>query len=106
MKKELLIIGLLAFVTLPACAELTTADTSSPEYLINGGYSAISSEMAQRSKGFVNGVPYTSAAEQQYQERPIWEKLMIRTHQYFDPADDQDTFMNHDIQISPSVNDL
>lgn len=106
MRKELLIIGILAFVTLPACAELTTADTSSPDYLINGGYSSVASEMAQRSKGFVNGVPYTSEAERKYQERPIWEKVMIKTHQYIDPADDQDTFMNHDIQIAPSVNDL
>ncbi|MBQ2610958.1 hypothetical protein IJF81_01045 [bacterium] len=109
MKNKLLLILSMAVVLtlgLQANAELTTADTSSGDYLINTGYSAVTGEMVERCKGYANGVPYVTEAEQNLLEKTPWERFLIKLHSYIDPGMDSDTFLNHDVRISPSVNDL
>lgn len=107
MKNNLLILGIIMFVAaLPVSAELTTADTSSADFLINSGHSAVGAEMAQRAKAIANAVPFSTEQEQEFESRPDWQKRLLRTYMYLDPAADTDSFMNHDIKIFPSTNDL
>lgn len=106
MKEKLLVIAMLALITLPASAELTTADTSSADYIIDSGYSSTAAEMVDRAKARVNGVKYESQSEKEYKAMPAWKRHLIDVDAYWDPATDQDTFMNHDIKMTPSADDL
>lgn len=107
MNKKILLLTTLAIVfALPVRAELTTADTSSGDYLINSGYSELTAEMVERSKGYANGQVYITDDERDLRQRSAWERFLIKAYRYLDPAADTDQFMNHNIRKTPSINDL
>ena len=107
MNKKILLLTTLTLVfALPVRAELTTSDTSSGDYLLNSGYSELTAEMVERSKGYANGQPYITPSERDLQERSGWERFWVKVYRYFDPAADTDQFMNHNIRQTPSINDL
>lgn len=106
MKKSLLILMLTAFITIPAFAELTVDDTTSPEYLKNNGYSSALTVTINKSKAQANGEPLTEPIEKEEYNQPFF-KFVRRVFMYIDPALDNHTFMNdHDIHTSPSFDDL
>lgn len=106
MKKSLLILMLTAFITIPAFAELTVDDTTSPEYLKNNGYSSAFAITVNKSKAQANGEPLTEAIEKEEYNQPF-VKFVRRLFMYIDPSLDDHTFMNdHDIHTSPSIDDL
>lgn len=106
MKNRFLILTLIGLIaaSIPANAELTTADTASQEYLKNHGYSDAMIEATQYTKARANGESYTP------EKNPFYEKAPIKQIRYFfmnvDPAYDDDSFMKHDIKTSPHWRDL
>lgn len=107
MKKSLFILGIaILFSALPSHAELTTADTVSPEYMENHGYSPAFVNAAQKSISQANG-EYTPTDY----ERKIYKKGIVRGvrrfFMYLDPAYDDKSFMNnHKIHTAPNIGDL
>ena len=107
MKKSLLILSLTAlFTVLPSYAELTTADTVSPDYMKNHGYSSAFIKATQKSIAQSNGEALTEPVEKEYYNQPV-VKAVRRFFMYLDPSYDDHSFMNdHDIHTSPNYEDL
>ena len=106
MKKSLLILMLTAFISIPAFAELTVDDTSSPEYLKNNGYSSALTVTVNKAKAQANGEPLTEPIEKEQYNQPF-VKFVRKVFMYIDPSLDDHSFMNdHDIHTSPSFHDL
>ena len=106
MKKVLLILSLIGFAALPACAELTVSDTSADAYLKNHGYSQSTINVINKTKAQVNGEPLTEPVEHEYYNQPLvkWFRKFVM---YIDPALDDHSFMNdHEIYSAPSYEDL
>ena len=102
MKKVLLILSLIGFAALPACAELTVSDTSADAYLKNHGYSQSTINVINKTKAQVNGEPLTEPVEHEYYNQRFRKFVM-----YIDPALDDHSFMNdHEIHSAPSYEDL
>lgn len=99
-----LIFGALLLST-PAYA-LSVEESSSPEYLQNRGYSSSMVDMTEYSKASANGEKYISQDDVEHYYDSKIRKFFKRFFIYFDPAVDDGKFMNHDIKMSPSVNDL
>ena len=55
MKKRLLILTLTTLCILPACAELTVKDSTSPEFMKNQGYSSALVKTTQKTIARANG---------------------------------------------------
>lgn len=107
MRKSVLIASLITICTMGiAHAELTVQDVTSKEYLKNQGYSSATINAIQHSKSVANGEEYTQPAKNEYSNNPAI-KFVRRIFTYLDPALDDNTFYNkHDIQTSPSFDDL
>lgn len=104
MKNTLLLLGLVAVCALPAASgEITNMDTASRQYLINHGHSKDAAEMVEKAKSSATGEPYFNPYEKEYNKPVTWVRNFFK---YFDPAQDQDTFMRHDIKPTPSYEDL
>ena len=106
MKKVLLILSLIGFAALPACAELTVSDTSADAYLKNHGDSQSTINVINKTKAQVNGEPLTEPVEHEYYNQPLvkWFRKFVM---YIDPALDDHSFMNdHEIHSAPSYEDL
>ena len=106
MKNCFLIFGIMSLLALPACAELTTSDTVSKDYLKNHGYSPALILATQKSLAQVNGEETPT-----YYEHRIYKKGIVRGvrrfFMYMDPAYDDQSFMNnHKIHTSPNIGDL
>lgn len=106
MNKKLLILILTAIFTLPAYAELTTADTTSPAYLRNHGYSTAVINATQKTMAQANGEKYTEPIENEYYNQPVIKQVR-RLWEYLDPALDDHSFLNdHEIHTAPHYEDL
>lgn len=107
MKKSLLILSFaVLFSTLPSYAELTTADTVSPNYMKNHGYSSAFVQATQKSIAQSNGEPLAEPVEKEYYNQPV-VKAVRRFFMYIDPSYDDHSFMNdHSIHTAPSYEDL
>ena len=92
-------------LTTPVCA-VTVEESSSPEYLRNRGYSNSMIDMTEYSKASANGEKYISQQDVEHYYDSKLTKFIKRFFNYIDPAVDDGKFMNHDIKLSPSVNDL
>ncbi len=99
-----LILGAFLLST-PVCA-VTVEESSSPEYLRNRGYSSSMVDMTEYSKASVNGQKYISQDDVEHYYETKFKKGLKRFFKYVDPAIDDGKFMNHDIKLSPSVDDL
>lgn len=104
MKNTLLLLGLIAVCALPAASEeLTNMEAASRQYLINHGHSKDAAEMVEKSKAAATGDVYFNPYQKEHTKPVNW---VINFFKYFDPAQDQDTFMRHDIKPTPSYEDL
>lgn len=107
MKKSVFLLLIIAMgVMLPANAELTVSDIASHEYLINHGHSEPGAEAVARARAQANAVPYEAIKEETVWDTNGFLNFWKRVYTYLDPAADQDTFMNHDIRVTPGVHDL
>ena len=105
MKNKFLALGLITMLAAPAMAEpLTTSQTASREYLLNHGHSSAVAEAVEKTNSWVNGTPYDAPAKKEYPDGPM--KWIRNLFIYFDPALDQNSFMNHNTKFTPQIDDL
>ncbi len=104
MKRNLLFaIALMAFLTVPARADVTVEQTTDAEYLINAGYSQVMAEDVFMLKNRANGQPIEPLYEKsQNSVVKGWRKFFS----YLDPAQESVDRIHHDIKLSPSATDL
>jgi len=103
MKKILFLIMAISF--LPACA-LTIEETTSYDYLRNHGHSEVLIDAVYHQKTTIDGEKYISMDEQKHQNDFFLVKWIRKFFMYADPALDSGTFYDHNIKITPQVNDL
>lgn len=107
MKNRFLILTLIGLLGLavPANAELTSDDITSPEYLETHGYSEALIKAAQKTKARANGEEYATYEKDTWaQNKPL--KYIRHFFMYIDPAYDDESFMEHNIKTSPTYRDL
>ncbi|MBO6088570.1 hypothetical protein J6P92_09560 [bacterium] len=100
MKNFLFIVGLTAFLTLPACAEFTVDDTVDGAYLKNHGHSDTIIYVTNKKIAEANGEAYSRPVESELYEVPV-VKYVRKFFMYIDPALDDEKFVNNH-QISPT----
>lgn len=108
MKKRILVLGLIALIGAPVLADYSVDQASSPEFLINNGYSKLMSDMIQKDKAQVNGLEYDLYPKKEYESTVLgktWKGINCFFN-YIDPVADRETFMNHSITAQPTYNDL
>ena len=105
MDKKFLITALTLFLTLPAFAELTVDDLVSPDYLKNHGYSNSIIWSAQKSMATTNGEVLNEPIEKPIYNKPVIKQLR-KFFMYIDPALDNHSFNNHNINTTTRYDDL
>ena len=103
MKRSLLIMTLFAAVCIQANAGVTVQQATSPEYVINSGYSEATAEEVLIAKNRALGKP----AEPLYDRRGnSFTRFWRNVFGYIDPAVETDRRIHPDINLSPSARDL
>lgn len=103
MRRNLLVLALFSLLVIPAMAAVTPEQETSPEYMINHGYSEAAAEEVLIQKNRIQGKPC----------EPLYEKknnkvvrFLKNCYSYLDPAQDSEERYHHDIQMSPHYTDL
>lgn len=105
MKKSLLfVLALCAILCVKVNAEVTPAQITDPEYMINGGFSESAADEVFKIKNRVDGKPCEPLYEKKYNNKFV--NFFRKCYEYVDPAQDSDERYHHDIQQSPSFSDL
>lgn len=91
----------MSLISLPVFAELTVKDTTNRDYMLNQGYSNATIDATQKSVSRANGEK--SDIRQNAFDRFFLVKFVKAI---IDPAADDGTFMDHDINTHPRYNDL
>ena len=104
MRKNLLLaFALMAFIAVPAIADITVEETTDAEYLINSGFSQAVAEDVFVLKNRAMGKPIEPLYEKSQNVFVRgWKKLWA----YADPGLEQADRIHHDIKLSPSPSDL
>ena len=101
MRRNLfLVLALFTALCISARADITLEQQTSPEYLINNGYSEAVAEQALMQKNRVAGEPLYE------QKHNKFVRFMKGCYSYIDPAQDNIERYHHDIKMSPSHTDL
>ncbi|MBQ6516787.1 hypothetical protein IJI31_06370 [bacterium] len=106
MRKFILIASLLLITQQYGCAEVLNSEVTTPEYLINSGYSTEMAEMVNYQKSMSLGEEFNSIKPVQYSKRNKFCRFWRRCLEYIDPALDDDKFYYHDIITEPKVTDF
>ena len=104
MKRNVLLVtALMAFLSVPALAEVTIEQTTDAEYMINAGYSQIMAEDVFMQKNRVAGKPIEPLYESSDKGFVKgWKKFFS----YIDPGAESLDRLHHDIKLVPSTSDL
>ena len=89
-----------------ASAIVTVEEFSSPTSLRNHGYSNSMADMVQYTKASANSQDYIIQEEAKHLNDCKFVKFIRKVFTYADPSLDDGKFMNHDIKLSPSIDDL
>ena len=107
MKKIISLLFLMSLITLPALAELTTDEAISPQYVHIHGYSSEMARLIDLENSQING------ANSKYKRpQPEWYSsnkavsFVRKVFIYFDPALDDEKFMQHEIYYTQKYDDL
>ncbi len=110
MKRNLLLIGLLAIAAVPAFATMDVRESTTPEVLRNGNYSEECIRIIQLNKAYANAVPYN---EPDPNHIKIGNKFFDTTSDivrnifiYLDPSYDDNKFFTRDIRMKTGFEDL
>lgn len=96
MKKNFVILSLIATMALPAGAELTVNDTVSTDYLKHHEHSDSTVYAAQKLRAMANGETYKEEPAEtfdEYYDKPVLKQVR-RFLMYLDPGLDDHTFLN------------
>lgn len=104
MRRNLfLVLALFTALCISVKADIAPAEQTSPEYLINNGYSEAVAEQALIQKNRAAGEPCEPLYEQKHNK---FVRFMKSCYSYIDPAQDNIERYHHDIKMSPSYTDL
>jgi len=125
MKKNLLVLFVLAMAALPGYCVLSTEEALSPSYITNHGYSPEMARLVDLQNSQINNTPITY--KQQYKPRwfaPYLTNQKVKTvvnyldpqqeqgkytkaiFDYFDPSLDDGKFMQNKIEFGSNPEDL
>jgi len=62
--------------------------------------------MVQKTKAIANGEEYQTPEQKQLEEDFVLVRWVKKFFMYLDPAQDNGSFMDHNIKMTPQVNDL
>lgn len=103
MKKSLILSALLLAAAVPAFATVGVYESTTPEFLYNGGYSSEAIRLIQYNKSYANGESLRSQEQNKSRKRSVWTKFL----DYIDPGRDDGKFFNRDLQLNnPGYDDL
>ena len=104
MKRSLVLV---LFLSLAFCmranASVTVEQSTSPEYIINSGYSQVTAEEITIMKNRIDGKPVEPLYEKKQNK---FVRFCRRVYGYIDPSIDTEERYYHDINMSPSWKDL
>ena len=104
MRRNLfLVLALFSALCVSVRAEVTPAQLTDPEYIINGGSSAMAAEEVMISKKRALGEPSEPLYEKQHNK---FVRFLKGCYSYLDPSVDSQEFYHHDIQSAPGFRDL
>lgn len=104
MRRNLfLVLALFSALCISARADVTPAQLTDPEYIINGGYSEMAAEEVMISKKRALGEPSEPLYEKQHNK---FVRFLKGFYSYLDPSVDSQEFYHHDIQNAPGFRDL
>ena len=104
MRRNLfLVLALFSALCISARADVTPAQLTDPEYIINGGYSEMAAEEVKISKKRALGEPSEPVYEKQHNK---FVRFLKGFYSYLDPSVDSQEFYHHDIQNAPGFRDL
>ena len=104
MRRNLfLVLALFSALCVSVRAEVTPAQLTDPEYIINGGYSEMAAEEVMISKKRALGEPSEHLYEKQHNK---FVRFLKGCYSYLDPSVDSQEFYHHDIQSAPGFRDL
>lgn len=99
----LLVLALFSLLVIPTMAAVTPEQETSPEYMINYGYSEAAAEQVLIQKNRIEG----KACEPLYEKKHNKVVRFLKNcYSYLDPAQDSEERYHHDIQQSPHYTDL
>lgn len=104
MKNRILFTLLALSIAIPAFAYISSSDTYSSDFLKMNGYSEASIMMVNHERNKAAGVPNEAPNRKVIKNRFL--RTLYNAYTYIDPAAEGDTFLNHDIKIEPSADDL
>lgn len=103
MKKSLFLSAIILSAALPVLAAVDVNETTTPEFLYNGGYSTEAIRLIQYNKSYANGENLRSQEQNKVRNRSVFTKFM----DYLDPSRDDGKFFNRDIELqNPNYEDL
>jgi len=106
MKKLFLLIVFMLFCCPVGHAILEVEKSTSPEELINAGFSSEFADMVNMQKCRSTSTEFQSIKPvKPYQTTPVYV-FFRKIFTYIDPALDDNSFYNHDMKWEPSINDL
>ena len=104
MRRNLfLVLALFSALCVSVRAEVTPAQLTDPEYIINGGYSEMAAEEVMILKKRALGEPSEPLYEKQHNK---FVRFLKGCYSYWDPSVDSQEFYHHDIQSAPGFRDL
>ena len=104
MRRNLfLVLALFSALCISARADVTPAQLTDPEYIINGGYSEMAAEEVMISKKRALGEPSEPLYEKQHNKLV---RFLKGCYSYLDPSVDSQEFYHHDMQNAPGFRDL
>lgn len=104
MRRNLfLVLALFTALCISVKADITPAEQTSPEYIINNGYSEATAEQVMIQKQRAAGEPVEPLVEQKHNK---FVRFFQNCYSYLDPSIDNQERYHHDIKMSPSYTDL
>ena len=104
MTKKILFTVLALSLAVPSFTYIVRSDTYSSDFLKMNGYSDTSIEMVNHERNKMAGIPNEPTRKKLIKNKFL--RVLYNAYTYTDPAAEGDTFLNHNINIEPSVNDL
>ncbi len=103
MKKSLILSTIMLMGAVPALAGVDIHETTSPQYLYNGGYSSEAIKLIQYNKAYANGEDFRAEEAARVNNKPFISKFL----DYLDPSRDDGKFFLRDLELStPTYEDL
>ena len=103
MKNKILLTMLALMVAVPSFAYISRSDTYSSDFLKLNGYSDSTIRMVNHERNKAAGIPNEPTKKV---IRNKFVRVLYNAYQYTDPAVEGNSFLFHNIDIEPNVNDL